>query len=140
MKHFEMLESGTEPRNKVVNILPALQTAPLSFWPHAQAMHAVTPVEPQPGCIPPTSIPPLLWRKEEETGQALGIGAHNTMQHSSGFRLLILKFTQSHRVEMPEFNTTFFTTCSAKCPWVFNRPNFLALWSLDVLHSLFFNP
>lgn len=53
---------------------------------------------------------------------------------SSG--LFVLKLAQSRRVEMPEFNTTSLTTCSAKCPWLFSRPNLLALWSLDVLHSL----
>lgn len=132
-----------EPRSSVVNILPTLQTLclpePLGTGPlNTRARNFLIPGPPL-APADSTYIPLLPLRGRGGRADPGDCQTHNTAlcHHSQDVSPFVLKSAQSHRVEMPEFNTTSLTTLSAKCPWLFNRPNLLALLSLDVLHSFF---
>lgn len=149
MRRFEISESGTEPGNKVVNIPPALQTPFVSGAPGSrpgrQGSEFCEPRQsPSRGGFHLHSLLALvagrrdggLWGGGGRPGQG-AVSIQRCSRRSQSRSLLVLKFAPSQRVEMPEFNTTSLSAHSAKCPWLFNKPNLLALGRLHVLRSLF---
>lgn len=134
IKHFEILESGTKPRNKVVNIFPTMQTLCLSE-PLTQAVNSVIPGRAQSGWITSTSFHFSGGKGElqgtQERRRQGRLWGLSDIQPCSVPQLRVqpvrfLKFTQS--AELKCLNSMSLLSPHAQPNvWLFSRPNLLAL-------------